>query len=268
MDTQKLRTGALWWARRGFPVFPLIPKDKRPLGALVPHGFKDATKEPSQIEKWWRAQPMANIGLAIPEKVFVVDLDGEAAGNAWINMCGRNGEPSNTLTVITNRGRHLYFRSNVEVNNSTGRIGAHIDVRGDGGYSVAPPSVHPSGSIYALDKSAGIEIADAPQWLVDLALPDNDPRDVEILPPVRRDNGPATLRAVEGILGAVATARTGERNSLTYWAARRMSERIAAGQLGATLAQELLVEAACRAGLSQREASLTIKSAMRGDAHG
>jgi hypothetical protein len=178
-------------------------------------------------------------------------------------MCGRNGEPSKTLTVITNRGKHLYFRANVEVNNSTGRIGAHIDVRGDGGYTVAPPSVHPSGSIYALDKSAGIEIADAPQWLIDLALPDNDPRDVEILPPQRAPCSPSikfTPKQLAGVLRVVSESPEGERNQRLYWGACRVREMAAQGKIPLSDGGLLLAEAARRCGLRAPEIKSTLAS--------
>src|SRR5262249_30043082 len=75
-----------------------------------------------------------------------------------------------TVEVITARGRHLYFKMpGVPVGNSAGRIAAGIDVRGSGGYTLAPPSIHPSGRAYAWSVDCAGAFADAPQWLIDKA---------------------------------------------------------------------------------------------------
>lgn len=71
-----------------------------------------------------------------------------------------------TLTAITGRGLHLYFRqSDRKVPASAGKLGVGIDVRGDGGYVVAPPSIHSSGHMYAWEDS-GCPVAGAPDWLL------------------------------------------------------------------------------------------------------
>jgi len=87
---------ALAWVDRRFAVFPLKPRDKIPLGALVPHGAKDASRDLAVIRDWWRREPQANIGIATGGGHFVVDLDGAEAKGAWINMCGRHGAPERT----------------------------------------------------------------------------------------------------------------------------------------------------------------------------
>jgi Bifunctional DNA primase/polymerase, N-terminal len=64
---------ALGWLDRGFPVFPLRPRDKIPLGELVPHGFKDACRDRATIREWWTEAPTANIGIATGVRVFLGD---------------------------------------------------------------------------------------------------------------------------------------------------------------------------------------------------
>lgn len=98
----------LAWLERGFPVFPLKPKGKVPLGALAPHGFKDATRDPAVIRDWWRRHPRANIGLCTGGGLFVVDLDGPEAAQWFASTCDRHREAVRTLTVKTARGWHLY----------------------------------------------------------------------------------------------------------------------------------------------------------------
>jgi hypothetical protein len=66
------------------------------------------------------------------------------------------------------RGRHIYFRlpPGIIIRNSAGKLAA-VDIRGDGGYVLSPPSVHPDGSIYKWATDSGKTFADPPQWLVD-----------------------------------------------------------------------------------------------------
>ena len=70
--------------------------------------------------------------------------------------------------VITARGRHLFFKMpETPVRNSTSKIAPGIDVRGDGGYVLAPPSVHPSGRLYCWSVDSADTFAAAPEWLLD-----------------------------------------------------------------------------------------------------
>jgi hypothetical protein len=102
----RLLRAAKWWAEKiGFPVFSVEPRGKAPLGYLVRQGFKDATLDLEKIGGWWRQEPNANIGVAIPDGFFVVDLDGSKAISAWENLCGRHGESPRTITVETGRGQ-------------------------------------------------------------------------------------------------------------------------------------------------------------------
>jgi putative DNA primase/helicase len=206
---------ALAWVDRRFAVFPLKPRDKIPLGALVPHGAKDASRDLAVIRDWWRREPQANIGIATGGGHFVVDLDGAEAKGAWINMCGRHGAPERTLTVKTARGFHLFFSSRLEIPNSASRLAPHVDVRGDGGYVVAAPSIHPSGAVYTIARD--LSIAPAPRWLVDLAMPDERPEQLPEPMSARRMSLMGRGRALEGVIGVVASAPRGKRNDLLFW---------------------------------------------------
>jgi hypothetical protein len=190
--------------------------------------------------------PRANVGLAIPAGMFVIDIDGEEAHSSWSGMCGRHGAPPRTLTVLTSRGRHLYFSSTVEIHNSTGRIAPSIDVRSNGGYTVAPPSVHPSGHVYAIDKTQGLAIAEAPKWLAESAAPEDEPapwRDIG-RPAISLREGPSLrdARALEGLVRFVISSSPGERNARLYWAACRMREMVARDAMTPGLAASLLTE--------------------------
>ena len=131
----------------GWPVFPLKPRSKAP---LTRHGFKDATTDLKQIETWWTKHPDANIGVptGAVSGVVVLDLDGPAARAAIDEL----GAAIPTLTSVTGRGHHLFYQHpGGRVKNRT-KILPDVDVRGDDGYVVAPPSVHPSGHDYHWDE--------------------------------------------------------------------------------------------------------------------
>jgi hypothetical protein len=232
---------ALAWLDRGFAVFPLKPRGKVPLGSLVPHGLKEASRDPAVIRDWWRREPKANIGIVTGGGHFVLDLDDAGAVSWFANACGRHGAPK-TLTTRTSRGLHVFFACGAEVPNSTGRLAPGVDVRGKGGYVVAAPSVHPSGAVYTIARD--LPIAEAPQWLVDEAMPPPPQPMPEPGPMPAWRCEDAKLLAIPGILSLVANARQGERNRITFWAACRFSEMVRDGLITQRLAEELLLQSA------------------------
>lgn len=174
-DQFDLRAQALAYARRGWPVFPIRPRDKRP---LTDNGFKDAVNLPNsthgraavdQVTAWWSQWPAANIGIATGVIFDVLDLDGIPGKRALIEHFAsigiehyiHNGPLSNT-----GKGVHLLFAA-TGAGNRAKMLDAPIDYRGSGGYIVAPPSVHPLGHRYTWDERRGPnhELPDAPEWL-------------------------------------------------------------------------------------------------------
>jgi hypothetical protein len=252
---------ALSWLDRGFAVFPLKPRGKVPLGSLVPRGFLDASHDHAVIRDWWRREPKANIGIVTGAGHFVIDLDDTGAVAWFTNACGRHGGADRTLTVRTSRGFHVFFACDAEVPNSTGRLAPGVDVRGKGGYVVAAPSVHPSGHVYAIARD--VPVAEAPQWLVDAAMPP-PPQPMPAPGPMPAWRSEDTkLRAIPGILSLVANARKGERNRITFWAACRFSEMVRDGLITQHLAEELLLQGASRCGLNGMEILTTARSASK-----
>jgi hypothetical protein len=153
---KQLAEAALAYAARGWHVFPLRVGDKTP---VFQGGFQGATINPAVINRWWGARPY-NIGIATGaiSGLWVVDVDG---GNL-------DGLPP-TPEATTGRGRHLYFAypRHADLRCTQSRIGSGIDTRGNGGYVIAPPSVHPSGAIYRWTTTG--EPVEAPDWLIERA---------------------------------------------------------------------------------------------------
>lgn len=156
-------------ARKGLAVFPCLEKQKQP---ATPRGCLDASKDPHMISHWWGINPAYNIAIATGgiSGIFVIDIDVEGAdGELGLRQLEiEHGELPPTVEAITARGRHLYFRMpDAPVRNSASKIAAGIDVRGTGGYVLAPPSIHPSGKRYAWSVDSATALADAPGWLLE-----------------------------------------------------------------------------------------------------
>ena len=155
----ELKEAALNYAKIGLAVFPLIERNKKP---LTSNGFKDATTDPAQIEKWWTRNPSANIGIAtgtISNGLVAIDMDvdkikGKDGYHAFLDWCEDNFLmlPDSWLSITGRGGYHLFYRSEFEVPSRIGWL-TDVDIRADGAYIVAPPSIHPNGNAYEWEQS-------------------------------------------------------------------------------------------------------------------
>jgi Bifunctional DNA primase/polymerase, N-terminal len=156
---------ALAYARRGVPVFPCQPGAKRP---LTRNGHWDATKDPHAIERWWKRWPSANVAVPTGKKsgVVVLDVDPATGGPESLAKLGRLGGPvPKTARARTGGGGvHVFFRypRGTEIRNSAGLLGPGLDVRGEGGYVVVPPS-RTQGPYEWVDRSPPAEAS----WLIE-----------------------------------------------------------------------------------------------------
>lgn len=165
LETFSLKDHALAYGYAGWQVLPLRPREKRP---LTSHGVKDATSDPNAIREWWKRWPYANIGLAVPAGFAVLDID---SAEALAQIKAEGCELSETACARTRKGWHLWYSTgDAEVGNRVG-LRPGVDVRGRDGYVVAPPSFHPSGSIYRWQTEFDRDsIAPAPDWLLEMLL--------------------------------------------------------------------------------------------------
>jgi hypothetical protein len=167
-----LADSALAYTRRGWRVLPCRPRGKEPLTA---HGVKDATCDLGAVEAWWHRWPAANIGVATGHGLLVLDADGDEGEESLAALEARHGALELTAHSFTGKGRHVWFKCMRPVPSSVRRLGPGLDVRSEGGYVIAPPSVHPNGRPYAWDVDHHLDevsIAEAPPWLLEsLATP-------------------------------------------------------------------------------------------------
>lgn len=161
-------TAAREYIERGWSVIPLRPHEKRP--ATI-HGLSDWSDNPEQADVWWgqgkyegKGNPQFNVGIVcgqVSSGLVVIDID-EGGEDVLKDWEGAHGKLPETVTAITGSGgKHLLYRASREIRASVnGEL--HIDIRGDGSYIVAPPSIHPNGECYEWSISPDdMDIADA-----------------------------------------------------------------------------------------------------------
>lgn len=152
---------------RDTPVFPCL-HNKKP---LTKNGFKNATLDPFQIIGWWESWPDALIGMPTgSESGYVIldvdikkDIDGTATLFELEQVHGKM--PETWISLTPSGGFHYWFKCPIKhVQTSAGKIGTGLDIRGNGGYVIIPPSAG-----YQWEASNPTEPAEMPAWLIELA---------------------------------------------------------------------------------------------------
>ena len=166
---------ALALAALGFLVFPCEQGGKHPVGRLVPNGCKNATRDPEAIKRWWSSGEW-NIGVATGSFV-AIDFDPRHGGKAsFTKLVAEHGSLPRTPTCHTggaDEGIHVYFQQppGEPIGCRKEGLPPGVDVKGVGGYVIAPPSLHVSGRRYEWDPNlhpASTPIAQMPEWLASL----------------------------------------------------------------------------------------------------
>lgn len=244
---------ALRLASEGLPVFPCNAQ-KQP---VVHGGFKAATTDPAEIRRMFAAPGAALIGVpaGITTRCVVIDVDPRHNGHLWYEE-HRDALPPTRTHRTMNGGLHLVFAhplGDLRISNRSG-VFPGVDVRGDGGYIIAPPS--PGYAI--VDDSP---LAELPQWLLNAIL--RRERDERRPPPDPGIIPDAYVRAaVDAETRAVANASEGSRNDTLNRAAFALGQLVGAHALGRREAESRLLAAALTCGLDHREADATIRSGL------
>ena len=258
---------ALSYARRGWAVFPCRPGTKFP---MTENGLLDATCDEAKIRRWWTDQPKANIAVATGKISGFWALDPDRHGDrdgvrSLAELEEKHGALPWTVVQFTpGGGHHRFFGCGpVEVRNSASRVAVGIDVRGDGGYILVPPSIHPNGGEYRWADGNGpdeTEIADAPAWLLDLVTKRPEPQR-PFNPSMPQ---PAADRYVEKAfaseLAELSGAPEGARNDSLNRSAFALGQFVGAGVLSRHRAESALVSQAVSLGLPHVEAERTVRS--------
>ncbi len=150
---------ALRLLKSGKSVVPVCRATKKPLVEWKSYQNRPPTEE--QVKAWWTQWPDANVALitGIISGLVVVDCDSEGATDHFIESYP---DAKDTLRVQTGRGQHFYFKFEESIRNDAGKLlGLGIDIRGEGGFVIVPPSLHVNGKSYQwLNKNKPIALPD------------------------------------------------------------------------------------------------------------
>lgn len=265
-------TAATQYLTLGWSVIPLEPRGKRP--AVIDAGppekrmpwecYQTRQTRPDEVERWSLRWPDANIGIVAGavSGVIVADFDGPEGAELKATR-----EIPPTPTARTGKGWHVFFKHpGGEVRNFARKLPG-LDLRGDGGYVVAAPSIHGNGSVYAWEVSPDMPLADPPAWLMELIRPPaSAPAAMPTLPPRERNNGhsctPYGAKALDEELAAVRRTAEGGRNEQLNRSAFALGQLVAGGELDRALVEAELFAAALACGLTESETKATIRSGL------
>jgi putative DNA primase/helicase len=182
--TPALLDTALSYAARGWYVFPCHTPTaggcscRQNCGRIGKHprtrnGLKDATTATAIIQRWWRQWPAANIAIATGagSGLVVLDEDSYKGGdNSRVDLERSYSPLPETVQQLTGGGgvQYLFAHPGPAIKNGVEILGAGLDIRGDGGYVIAPPSLHASGKRYAWELTHHPDetpLAPMPDWL-------------------------------------------------------------------------------------------------------
>jgi putative DNA primase/helicase len=290
----ELCQAAISYARRGMAVIPVrwmqdgTCSCQRGVECPSPgkHPVHDAwpdvaTADPLEVASWWRPSPpeanpsewwpKANIGIVTGRKsgIWVLDVDSYAGGDARLaGYENRHGAlPETRVHGTGSGGTHYFFThpGDFEVRNDAKKVlGQGLDLRGERGFVVAPPSVSAKG-VYELNPAHDIAPVPAPEWLLSL-LRDyyKEQRGESLAGEAPRVAGTAGRRYAEAALRAeterMRKARQGSRNDTLNQCAFSLGTLGGAGLLEESVAFAALREAAMDAELSEGEVRATFMS--------
>lgn len=163
---------ALAYLAMGWAVVPAAERGKRPIVRW--QAFQAARPSEAQVREWWARWPQANVSVVTGEGsgLVVLDVDRQHDGEQSLKALeDRHGVLPTTVEAMTGGGgRHVYFaHPGFEVRSRAG-LAPGLDIRGDGGVIIVPPSIHPSGRPYRWRSGHGpgeVALAPVPMWLLE-----------------------------------------------------------------------------------------------------
>lgn len=267
---------------RGLPVIALT--GKTPNVRVHKHGLHEPLVGAPQDEGDWdllryvfEHGDTTGIGIVVPFPYVVVDIDGEQGAVEWADLILPDGIPYDDVMSLfggarwvakTGRGMHLWFACSIPT--GTIKLGSKLDLKAQGGYVVAPPSLHPDGGHYLWLRAPGEDApSEVPEPLREV-IEDHvyDRAAAREAKEIRRNvwgpkyqEGDKVFYAQashEALIEGMSKAAEGNRNNYLHWAAATLNE-----EGGSDEEFEQLAEAALAVGLEPIEVKRTVRSARR-----
>lgn len=264
------RRAALEYAAIGWKVFPLAAGTKIP-AIKGGHGVKDATDDTTILEAISKKYPRANLGLACgePSGVVVVDVDPRHGGFHSLATLAAMGRifPEGPRARTGNGGLHMFYRFQPGISNSSGRLGAGIDIKSTGGSVTLSPSFTKKskdgpGGLYAWEKSIfGTPLPRLPIWLSTLLTTSRSQKFAPV--DVNTSSTGSGAANIDHLANFVAGSKAGDRNNRLHWAACRASELIQQNKASRNECVARLTAAAMLCGLFGPEVIKTIESGLK-----
>jgi Bifunctional DNA primase/polymerase, N-terminal len=229
-------------------------------------GFYDASTNPATIRRLFGNGDRNMAVRTGPESgCWVFDVDNQ---ESYVRLIAECGPLPLTRQSQSSRGVHYWFRMGLPVPCSTGRIAKGLDVKGTGGYVMAPPSVHEDGPTYRWLNDA--PLIEAPPWLLRLTRKPEPP--AAAIARIGHNRPPSTPGVYGGAardneIEALSRQTKPGRNHALNKASFRLHQLVAGGELDGGDVEQRLIEAATANGLVQedglRQVLKTIRSGAR-----
>jgi hypothetical protein len=224
-----LRAARYYTLTHDLPIFPLRPGTKD--GHVVPHWREDATTDELTVCQWWKNEPAANIAMPTGKASGYLVLDIDPRNGGLVTLAKLPGLPPTRMVRTPSGGFHYYFKWQPGLTNrNTGlkQYGPGIDVRGEGGYVVVPPSTVDGRRYEWLNED---DPADLPAWLLERLLPlPSTPSPTSRNPVERRLVrasdliDPRRAKAASTLIERAGELAEGERNAGTFRTAAALRE--------------------------------------------
>lgn len=150
----------------GWSMIPIRPRSKVPTGPWV--SAQESRAPAAQVDAWIEEEYNLAVVTGALSNLVVVDCDSED-GVVNANRLGMSVTP----TASTGKGRHYFFAHPGQAVRNAVRVVDDVDVRGDGGYVLIDPSIHPSGAEYRWVEGLSpldVHLAPCPEWVLSGAV--------------------------------------------------------------------------------------------------
>lgn len=260
-------SAALEYAAHGWPVLPVHGPESRcqhPGKQPWLTAWQEAASTDSEVIcGWWESRPDSNVGIVTGPRsgLAVVDIDPRSGGRDSLGVLeARVGVLPGTVQSLTGGGglHLLYEHPGVKVTSRSKALGPGLDVKADGGFIVAPPSIHAAGPSY--EWFGGVWKAGLAAWPTEQLGVETPVSLLAPVPPQSTGGGHPTRR-LEALVQFVMDSTEGERNHRLFWAACRAAEMVRDAQINHAVAVDCMQLSAAAVGLSPHEVAATLRSA-------